>query len=326
MNELYPLKFKPILKKKIWGGNKLGNLLNKEEAENQCGESWEISASEEDISIVSEGFLEGNDLNDLIEIYMGDLVGDKVFEKFGLQFPLLIKFIDAADNLSIQVHPDDTLAAQRHNSFGKTEMWYVLQAESGSKLISGFKNPLDKNSFSKLIKSGEIESSLNFEKVKKGDVFFIPSGRVHSIGAGILLAEIQQTSDITYRIFDFNRRESSGNLRELHIEDALDAIDFRVMDAYKTSYPRLDNKTVNLVDCLYFTTNLMHFDIPVEKDSGFIDSFIIYMCTEGSGEINYGNNESVKFRKGETILVPALIKNLLIKPFEPSEMLEIYIK
>ncbi len=326
MNTLYPLKFTPILKDKIWGGKKLKSILNKSNASDTCGESWEISGYDDDFSVVKEGFLEGNELPELIEIYMGDLVGDKVYEKFGLQFPLLIKFIDAADQLSIQVHPDDVLAMERHNSLGKTEMWYILQAEEGSELISGFKSQLDKKAYTKLLESGQIESVLNYEKVRAGDVFFIPSGRIHSIGAGILVAEIQQTSDTTYRIYDFNRKDSNGEYRELHTEAALDAIDFKVHDSYKNKYPEISNKTVNAVDCVYFTTNIMNFNKQVEKDFILIDSFVIYMVIEGEGEIIYGENESVSFTKGETILIPAVLKNLTLIPSKPSKMLEIYIK
>jgi mannose-6-phosphate isomerase len=326
MNALYPLKFTPILKDKIWGGKKLNSLLNKKSSSDKCGESWEISGVEGEISVVSEGFLAGNELPDLVEIYMGDLMGDKVFETFGLQFPLLLKFIDASQMLSIQVHPNDTLAFERHNSYGKTEMWYIMQSEEGAELIAGFKKQLDKKSYSTLLSTGRLESALNYEKVSAGDIYFIPAGRVHAIGSGILLAEIQQTSDITYRIYDFNRKDDQGNPRELHTEEALDAIDFRVYDTYKTIYPHIVNKTVSAVDCRYFTTNIMNFDKTVEKDFNLIDSFVIYMCTEGEGEILYGDGGSVTFIKGETLLIPAMLKNLIIKPGNPSTLLEIYIK
>lgn len=326
MNELYPLKFTPILKDKIWGGQKLNSILNKKSASDKCGESWEISGVEGDISVVCEGFLAGNELPDLLEIYMGDLAGDKVFETFGLQFPLLVKFIDASQMLSIQVHPNDTLAFERHKSFGKTEMWYIMQSDEGAELIAGFRKQLDKKSYSMLLSTGQLESALNYEKVSAGDIYFMPAGRVHAIGSGILLAEIQQTSDITYRIYDFNRKDDQGNPRELHTEEALDAIDFRVYDTYKTIYPHIVNKTISAVDCRYFTTNIMNFDQPVEKDFNLIDSFVIYMCTEGEGEILYGNGGSVTFNKGETILIPAVLKNLIVKPGKPSTLLEIYIK
>lgn len=325
MNELYPLKFTPILKDKIWGGTKLKSILNKKQASDRCGESWEISGLSGNVSVVSEGPLEGNELPELIEIYMGDLIGDKIFELYGTEFPLLIKFIEAADVLSIQVHPDDAMALERHESFGKTEMWYVIQADPGAELITGFNRKLDKTSYKKFLESGQIESVLNKEKVVTGDVFFVPAGRVHAIGKGILLAEIQQSSDITYRIFDFNRKDDAGNPRELHTEQALDAIDFRVHDTYKSKYPFIENKTVNVVNSRYFYTNVMNFSKAVEKDYHFIDSFVIYICTGGAGEIQYGNGNSIPFVRGETILVPALIKNLMIIPEKPSSMLEVYV-
>jgi len=326
MSELYPLKFTPILKDKIWGGKKINSVLNKKNASGRCGESWEISGVVGDISIVSEGTLAGNELTELIEIYMGDLVGDKVFETYGLDFPLLVKYIDAADILSIQVHPDDTLAYERHKSYGKTEMWYIIQSDPGAELIAGFKIPLDKKLFSSLLESGQIETALNYEKVKPGDVYFIPAGRIHAIGSGILLAEIQQTSDVTYRVYDFNRKDDQGNPRELHIEAAMDAIDFTVHDSYITTYPHIENQTVNAVICRYFNTNIMNFNKPVEKDFNLIDSFVIYMCSEGQGEIIFNETESVRYRKGETVLIPAILKNLVIKPNKQSTLLEIYIK
>lgn len=326
MKDLYPLKFTPILKDKIWGGKKLNSVLSKTGASDRCGESWEISGVEGDISVVSEGFLKGNELPELIEIYMGDLVGDKIFEKFGHIFPLLVKFIDTSDILSIQVHPDDAMAVERHNSFGKTEMWYIIQSEPDAFLISGFNTRLDKKSYTQKLEAGELESVLNYEKVKKGEIYFMPAGRIHAIGSGILLAEIQQTSDLTYRIYDFNRKDGEGNSRELHTEAALEAIDFTVFDSYKTNYPHIMNQTVNAVDCIYFTTNIMNFEIPVDKDFNFIDSFIIYMCTKGKGKILYGADGIVEYSKGETVLIPAIIKNLVIQPETPSTLLEIYIK
>lgn len=224
---LYPLKFNPILKDKIWGGSKLKTVLNKDFSPlPNAGESWEISGVEGDVSVVSNGFLEGNNLEELIEIYMGDLVGDHVYENFGIEFPLLIKFIDANDVLSIQVHPDDVLSKERHNAFGKTEMWYVIEADKGSELIVGFNQKVDKDTYIKKLEEGRLEEILNNEPVAKGSCFFIPAGRVHAIGKGILLAEIQQTSDVTYRIYDFNRTDDKGTPRELHTELAVDAIDY----------------------------------------------------------------------------------------------------
>lgn len=326
MNQLYPIKFKPILKEKIWGGSKLKTLPGKEKASSKCGESWEISTVEGDVSIVANGFLKDNSLVELIEIYMGDLVGEKVYEQFGLDFPLLIKFIDANDILSIQVHPDDELAYERHHSYGKTEMWYIVDAEEGSTLISGFRILMDKEKYNKHLNANSLESILNYEAVKASDIFYIPAGRVHAIGAGILLAEIQQTSDVTYRIYDFNRKDDKGNLRELHNDLALDAIDFKKYESYKTDYPREKNKTVNAISSPYFNTNVINFDIPVEKDYNFIDSFVIYMCMKGEVELKYQQSEKLILKKGETVLIPAELKNISLNPKKESTLLEIYIK
>ncbi len=326
MNELYPLKFKPQFKEKIWGGQHLKKFLNKPLPENKkIGESWEISGVEENVSTVDNGYLQGNNLQELIEIYMGDLVGDRVYDQFGIEFPLLIKFIDANDVLSIQVHPDDELAKKRHNSFGKTEMWYIIEAEKEAELISGFKKKADKNTYLKHLKSGELPDILNYEKVHKGDVFFIPSGRVHAIGKGIVLAEIQQTSDVTYRIFDWNRKDDQGNYRELHTDLALDAIDFKVYDNYKTPYKINPNKEANILKCNYFNTSIIQFNETIEKDYHQLDSFVIYMCLDGELEIIYNETEKLSLEKGETILIPAVFEHLVLKPVVQSKLLEIYI-
>ncbi|MBN2683459.1 MAG: class I mannose-6-phosphate isomerase [Bacteroidales bacterium] len=321
---LYPLKFKPILKEKIWGGNKLHKYFGKGSPEmTNCGESWEISGLQDDYSIVSNGFLEGNNIQELIEIYMGDLVGEKVYEKFGDEFPLLIKFIDAQQDLSIQVHPNDELAMEKHNAYGKTEMWYVLDAESDSRLVSGFKRKTNPESFAKILENGNPEDYLNFEKVKKGDLFFIPAGRVHAIGAGILLTEIQQTSDVTYRLYDYNRKDDNGNLRDLHIDLAMKAIDFTVEESYKTNYKSLPNLESRLIHCEHFNTNILEFDKEIIKEYNFIDSFVIYICLDGSFEINC-NNEITEVKKGETVLIPAELKSLIINPLPKSVLLEVY--
>ena len=325
MNKLYPLKFKPLFKEKIWREKKLKNALNKEDAGDKTGESWEISTVKDNISVVSEGFLKGNNLQELIEVYMGDLVGDKVYEKFGLEFPLLIKFIDANDDLSIQVHPDDETAMERHNSFGKTEMWYVLEADPGAKLISGFNRELIKDEYIDALNAGRIEEILNYEEVEEGDVFFMPAGRVHAIGSGILLAEIQQTSDVTYRIYDWNRKDSEGNSRELHTDLALDVIDFEKHSEYRTPYKKALNKSVDIGKCQYFSTNLIQFDKAVEKDFNFIDSFIIYICTAGKVNILTSEDQKTDIQKGECILIPAEIKNLILIPEGKSKVLEVYV-
>jgi len=326
MKNLYPLKFRPIYKERIWGGDKLPALLNKNYSIAHCGESWEISGVQDDVSVVSDGFLKGNSLEELIEVYMGEMVGEKIYDQFGTEFPLLIKYIDANDRLSIQVHPDDELSKERHGAFGKTEMWYVVQADEGSELISGFNRTIDRDSYLIALQNNKLENLLQFDPVKAGDVFFIPAGRVHGIGKGIVVAEIQQTSDVTYRIFDFNRVDDKGNPRELHTELALDAINFKHHEiSYAAWQPKL-NEPVELVKCTYFTTNLLELNGEIERDFSKTDSFVIYLCFEGSYTIQW-ESESVTVYKGETLLVPASIENFTLKPVGGAEtkLLEVYV-
>lgn len=326
MNTLYPLKFEPIIKDLIWGGKKLKTVLNKKNASEKSGESWELSGVDGNISVVSNGFLAGNDLKEIIEVYMGDLVGEKVFEQFGTDFPLLIKFIDACDDLSIQVHPNDEVAKQRHNSFGKTEMWYVMQSDPGSKLIAGFRQQVNKETYVYNLGNKTLSNILNNESVKPGDVFFMPAGRIHAIGKGIMLAEIQQTSNITYRVYDYDRRDANGKSRELHTELAVDVIDYNVYPEYKTSYKTVPNRPVNLADCNYFTTNLLELSESFERDMNEFDSFVIYMCMEGAATINYNDNtKSEDIVKGETVLIPAEISHYYITPSPNAKLLEVYI-
>lgn len=326
MEGLYPLKFKPIYKDKIWGGQKIRTVLNKDFGKlPNCGESWELSGVEGNVSVVSNGYLAGNTLEELAEIYMSDLVGEKIFETYGVEFPLLIKFIDANDDLSIQVHPDDKMSKERHNAYGKTEMWYVLQADAGAKLQSGFSETVDQDRYLFKLEHDELTDILNFEEVTSGDVFFIPAGRVHAIGKGILLAEIQQTSDVTYRIFDYGRCDAQGNPRELHTDLALDAINYTIQEEYKTKYEPKTNESVELVKCKYFTTNVLEFNKAIDKDYNQLDSFVIYMGIEGSLEIATESG-SETLHKGETILIPASIENVQLKPVSPSaKILEVYI-
>ena len=326
MKDLYPLKFNPILKDKIWGGSRLRNILYKEGATDKCGESWEISGLEGDISVVSDGFLRGNNLQETIEIYMGDLVGDKVYEKFGIEFPILIKFIDASETLSIQVHPGDELARTRHNAYGKTEMWYIIEKQKDSKLISGFNREITKQEYLDYFHAGKITDILNYVDVESGDIFFMPAGRVHAIGSGILLAEIHQTSDVTYRIYDWDKLNENGEPRELHTDLALDVIDFKQNAPYKFSQMEVLNKTDEAIDCNYFTTNVIRFDKPVIKDYSLIDSFTIYICTEGAVKINCSNQPSTSMRKGEVVLVPASLKQSELIPMMESVLLEVYLK
>lgn len=326
MNLLAPLKFHPILRDKIWGGEKIKTQLHYDFSPlANCGEAWMISGVPGYESVVSEGPLEGNALNELVEIFMGDLVGDKVYEEFGTDFPLLIKFLDASKWLSIQVHPDDELAQARGYERGKTEMWYILEADEGAELISGFSKKISKMDYQKRLEDKKLKEVLNFEKVHKGDVFYMPSGRVHAIGPGILLAEIQQSADLTYRIYDWDRVDDKGNPRELHTAEAIDAIDFEVYQNYKTDYEIVKDETVPIVDEKYFTTNVMHFHKAVSKDYEELDSFVIYMVTEGSIKIKYDGGE-MDLGKGDVVLLPAIINAVDIYPTPHVNMLEIYIK
>jgi mannose-6-phosphate isomerase len=326
MQALYPLKFTPQYKEKIWGGHHLKPLLNKSIPSDKTGESWEISAVENNVSVIANGFLEGNTLQELLEIYMGDLVGEKLFKKFGIEFPLLIKYIDANDVLSVQVHPDDTLAKKRHNAYGKTEMWYVIDAEPEAQLISGFKKELTKQEYANHLEQGTLEKVLNFEPVKAGDVFYMPSGRVHAIGAGIVLAEIQQTSDVTYRIFDWNRKDEKGQGRELHTELAMDAIDFSVQKEYRTHYENKPNEPAPIVKSSYFSTNKLILDKPLERDFHEIDSFKIYMCLEGAATLICDEHTQEKLSKGETVLIPASFEHIELSPVGQTTLLEVYVE
>ena len=323
---LYPLKFQPILKSIIWGGSDIPifkNLLNKESG---IGESWEISAVENSVSIVENGPLAGKQLDDLIDEAKGKLVGDKIYDKFGNKFPLLIKFIDAQDDLSIQVHPDDKLAKERHNSFGKTEMWYVVKAKPDAFIISGFKDKITPEQYLEKVNDNTFTETLQKYNVKEGDVYFLPAGRVHAIGSGCFIAEIQQTSNITYRIYDYNRKDAQGNGRELHTELAKDAIDYTVYDSYKTDYKSAKNKPVELVSCKYFTTNLLELDDKIEQDITDIDSFIVYMCLEGSCDLQDDKENKVRINQGETILIPADTNRVKITPTTSVKLLETFVK
>lgn len=325
MNKLYPFKFNPIYKDKIWGGKKIKTYLNQDFSPlPNCGEVWVLSGVDENQTEIENGFLEGNDLNDLVEIYMGDLVGDPIYKRFGNEFPILIKFIDANDWLSIQVHPDDELAEKRHGSLGKTEMWYIMDAGKDAELISGFKEKTDKEGYKEHLGNKTLKRILNFEKVKQGDVYYIPSGRVHALGPDVLLAEIQQTSDVTYRIYDWDRMNEAGIMRELHTKDALDALDFTVYDNYKTNYESKTNETSELVKSEYFTTNLIHLSKPLKKDYSELDSFVIYVCVEGSGDIICDENK-LNLKMGEAMLIPAVSNKVEIHPKAEIKILEVYI-
>jgi mannose-6-phosphate isomerase len=324
--KLYPLKFETIFKDKIWGGNKIKTVLNKEFSPlPNCGETWEISGVKSDVSVIANGKLSGTSLATLLEQKKEELVGKKVYERYGNEFPLLVKFIDANDDLSIQVHPDDELAKKRHDSFGKTEMWYVIQADEGSSLISGFNQAVDEKKYLEKFNAGKLSDILNKEDVKAGDVFFLPAGRVHTIGKGLLIAEIQQTSDITYRIYDFDRVDDKGNKRDLHVEEALAAIDYQYYDDYKTKYVATKNELVKLVSCEYFTTNILDFTKNEMKDYTDLDSFVIHVCLEGSYVLK-SENEELLVKMGDCILLPATTTQIELATNTGFKILESYIK
>ncbi|MDP9048588.1 MAG: class I mannose-6-phosphate isomerase [Bacteroidota bacterium] len=326
MPSLYPLKFQTIYKDKIWGGHKINTHLHKDFGDlPNCGETWEISGVQSDVSVVSNGELAGVSLSGLLEKYQDQLVGKKVYDHFGDTFPLLVKFIDANDDLSIQVHPDDNLAKKRHNSFGKTEMWYVIQADPGSTLIAGFNRELNEQEYLEKFNSGHITDILNKEDVKAGDVFFLPAGRVHTIGKGLLIAEIQQTSDITYRIYDFDRVDDKGNKRELHTEEALAAIDYKHYPEYKTRYQPQKDAAVKLVSCPYFTTNLLDFTKNTTRDYSHLDSFVIYVCLNGEFVVKY-NKQRYSVKMGDCILLPKDIEKVNLETSGGFKILESYIE
>lgn len=322
--KLYPLTFNPIFKDKIWGGSKLASVLDKPiNGSDNAGESWEISGVEGNISVVSEGTLAGKSLVELINEFKGQLIGESVYQRFGDKFPLLIKFIDANDDLSIQVHPDDALAAERHNSFGKTEMWYVVSADEGASLISGFNKETSKEEYLEYFKNGKLLDLLNREEVNTDDVFFLPAGRVHTIGKGLLIAEIQQTSDITYRIYDFDRVDANGNGRELHVDEAVDAIDYAHYEHYKTEYDKAATDT-EIGKCEYFVTRKLTLNDSSTRDYSDFDSCIILMCLEGDGEITYDGGK-IRYQLGDSILVPNVFSGIEIQPGTKSKLLEVRI-
>ncbi len=319
----YPIKFEPILKEKIWGGNKLKNVLSKNTSRDNIGESWEISGVESDISVVANGPLKGASLKELINTYDKNFVGTRNYQVFGTNFPLLIKFIDAKEDLSIQVHPNDDTAKKRHDSFGKTEMWYVMHADKEANVIVGFNQEMSEDKYKYHLKENKLENILHHEQVKEGDSFFIDAGKIHAIGSGVLLAEIQQTSDITYRVYDWNRKDDKGVSRELHTDLALDVINFDHKNDYKALYAKKDNESSNMVDCPYFTTNFLTVKNTLTKTFKNIDSFIIYMCTKGSAEITL-HETTETIHQGQTILIPALADQIQISSAN-AEFLEVFV-
>lgn len=319
----YPLKFTPILKQKIWGGNKLKDVLHKPCDTEKWGESWEISGVEGTQSVVANGAFKGRTLQRILDQYEARLVGVKVHRRFQNQFPLLIKFIDAGAELSVQVHPDDILAGKRHQGYGKAEMWYIMQADPMARINIGFNRSISKEEYLHHLREGRLVELLHFEKVKAGDSFYIQPGTVHAIGRGILLAEIQQPSDITYRIYDWDRKDEKGDSRELHTELALDAIDFKKPADYRLSYSREENQASTLYRSAYFTTQFLPVKGSITRSISALDSFVIYMCIGGKAEVSLeGNTEEIRY--GECLLIPAENKEVRIVSPDVS-LLEIFI-
>ena len=308
--KFYPLTFTPILKDRIWGGTKLKTYLNKDIVSQTTGESWEISTVPNDISVVRSGSLIGKNINEVIAMYPEEILGKAVIERFGKQFPLLFKFIDAKEDLSIQLHPNDILAKKRHNSFGKTEMWYVMQADEAARLVVGFKKDSNPSEYLDHLHRKKVVDLLEMHSVKKGDVFFLETGTIHAIGAGVVVAEIQQTSDVTYRIYDWDRVDGNGNERELHTELALEAINYQTTPS-KITYTETLNSASPVVDCAYFKTNIIALqDHLLWKKTN--DAFTVFMCTNGQFELVF-NGEIMHYQMGDSLLIPAIIDHLTLK-------------
>lgn len=307
---LYPLKFKPQLLPKVWGS-----------------ESWEVSCYGEHVSEVENGQLAGDSLQDLLETYMADLVGDSVYEIYGNRFPLLAKFIDAQDDLSVQVHPDDETAYDRHRELGKTEMWYVVDADKDATLTVGFTHDTDMEELQEALKQHQVTDLLQRVPVQQGDVIFLPAGMVHAINRGVKVAEIQESSDITYRIYDYERPGLDGKLRPLHIEEAIEVIDYTACEQPKVQYEPLELGAVNLLKDTHFTTNLLCFNRVIERDYAPLDSFVIYMCVEGEATIEATEcgEPPLHIGKGESVLIPACLNDIRLTPISPTKFLEIYV-
>ena len=322
---MYPLKFEPILKQTLWGGDKIISFKQLNDTRTEVGESWEISAVEGSESIVAEGPDKGMTLTEVLSKYREELLGEANYARFGVKFPLLVKFIDARQDLSIQAHPSDELAKKRHNSMGKTEMWYVIGADKGAKLRSGFSEQITPKEYKDRVYNNTITEVLQEYDIQPGDVFFLPAGRVHSIGAGAFIAEIQQTSDVTYRIYDFDRKDAKGNARELHTDLAREAINFEVLDDYRTQYDVVENEPIELVACPYFTTSLYDMTEEITCDYSELDSFVIFVCVEGSCTLYDNEKNEVSFKAGETVLMPASIQEVTIVPNGKVKLLETYV-
>ncbi len=325
MTDLYPFRFNPAIKEKVWGSNLLVKEYGKKTSGIiNAGESWEVSGLQGDESVVSNGYLEGNNINELLEVYMSDIVGEAVYEKYGDEFPVLVKFVNAAANLSVQVHPNNEIAGKLHHAWGKSEMWHILHAEKGSLIYCGFKKGIGREEYHQALRDGSLPEIMNCIEVIAGESYWIPAGTIHAIGKGIVIAEIQQTSDITYRIFDWNRSGTDGTPRELHTELAEEALNFN-HSTYKIEGITANyNQTQQLLKSEYFNVNILKFNYSVKKDYNLLDSFVILLCTEGQALL-YWESGTEKITKGESILIPASIGYISLEPVPECTILEIYI-
>ncbi len=303
------IKFRPILKQVLWGGNKIIPFKQLDAEMEQVGESWEVSGVKDNESIVANGQYEGMKLNDLVALLKGDLVGKENYERFGNEFPLLIKFIDASKQLSIQVHPNDKQAKAKGLKRGKTEMWYIMESAPDATLLSGLKRTITPEEYKAMVENETITDALCEYRVGEGDVFYLPAGRIHSIGAGTFLAEIQETSDVTYRIYDFKRKDKDGNYRQLHTEEASECIDYSVENDYRTKYEARKNEGVELAQCTHFTTSVYDLDEPMLLDYSELDSFVVLIALSGECTLSTGDTET-QLRAGETVLLPATTQTL----------------
>ena len=323
---MYPLKFEPVLKQTLWGGDKIIPFKHLNENLSNVGESWEVSAVEGSESVVANGADKGLTLPEMVRKYREELVGEANYARFGNQFPLLVKFIDARQKLSIQVHPDDELAKKRHNSFGKNEMWYVVSADEGATLISGFSRQITPKEYKERVHDGTFDEVLQTCAIQPGDVFYVPAGRVHGIGAGAFVVEVQQSSDVTYRIYDYNRKDKNGKLRDLHISQAMDAINFSdVQDDFRTEYETVINEPVEILTTPYFSVSLYDMTEEITCDYSELDSFVIFVCVEGSCRMVDDAENEVTICAGETVLFPAVTQSVSIIPEGKVKLLEAYV-
>lgn len=318
-----PLKFKALLKQTIWGGDKIIPFKHLDDHLENVGESWEISGVPGNETVVADGEYAGKKLNELVIEQKDKLVGKANYERFGDEFPLLIKFIDARQDLSIQVHPTDEIAKRQGKERGKTEMWYIMDSDKDAKLYSGLKMQITPEQYKAMVEDDTITDALAQYEVKEDDCFFLPAGRIHAIGTGCFLAEIQQTSDVTYRIYDFKRKDKDGNYRQLHTKEAAECINYTVEDDYRTHYEHKKNEGVTLVECPYFTTAVYDLDEPMTLDYSELDSFVIFIGLKGEGTITDNEGNTVTISAGESILVPATTDTLKVEG--TIKMLETYV-